>query len=63
YGVVTAWSGSVLGLSMFGAGVLLERMDPRQLGFAGGLGFAVLALFLSAYAWIRDRRVFGRNEA
>lgn len=63
YGVVTAWSGSVLGLSMFGAGILLERMDPRQLGFVGGLGFAVLALFLSVYAWIRDRRVFGRNGA
>ena len=58
YGLVTACSSTMLGLSMFGAGILLEVLEPRRLGFAGGLGFAMIALLLAAYAWIRAREVF-----
>ncbi|MGF9700687.1 MFS transporter [Paenibacillus sp. MABNR03] len=61
YGLVTACSSSMLGLSMFGTGMLLEVTEPRRLGFAGGLGFAVIALLLAAYAWIRVRDVFTKR--
>lgn len=60
YGLVTACSSTMLGLSMFGAGILLEVMEPRRLGFAGGMGFACIALLFAAYAWIR-RDAFKRS--
>ncbi|WJH31413.1 hypothetical protein N6H13_13190 [Paenibacillus sp. CC-CFT742] len=60
YGLVTACSSTMLGLSMFGAGILLEVMEPRRLGFAGGMGFAWIALLLATYAWIR-RGAFKRS--
>ncbi|OPG99244.1 hypothetical protein B2I21_06205 [Chryseobacterium mucoviscidosis] len=58
YGLVTACSSSMLGLSMFGAGLLLEVVEPRKLGFAGGLGFAAIAFLLTAYGWLRAREAF-----
>ncbi|KGP82112.1 MULTISPECIES: MFS transporter [unclassified Paenibacillus] len=58
YGLVTACSSSMLGLSMFGAGLLLEVVEPRKLGFAGGLGFAAIAFLLTAYGWLRARKAF-----
>ncbi|MFE6077341.1 MFS transporter [Paenibacillus sp. NPDC057886] len=58
YGLATACSSSMLGLSMFGAGLLLEVVEPRTLGFAGGLGFAAIAALLTAYGWLRAREAF-----
>lgn len=58
YGLVTACSSSMLGLSMFGAGLLLEVVEPRNLGFAGGLGFAGIAVLLTTYGWLRAREAF-----
>ncbi|MGC5776759.1 MFS transporter [Paenibacillus pabuli] len=58
FGLVTACSSCMLGLSMFGAGLLLEVVEPRELGFAGGLGFAAIAVLLTSYGWIRARGVF-----
>ncbi|WP_440116192.1 MFS transporter [Paenibacillus sp. QZ-Y1] len=58
FGLVTACSSSMLGLSMFGAGLLLEVVEPRKLGFAGGLGFAAIAALLTGYGWLRAREAF-----
>ncbi|MGW7162062.1 MFS transporter [Paenibacillus taichungensis] len=58
YGLVTASSSTMLGLSMFGAGLLLEIMEPRKLGFAGGLGFAAIAVLLTTYGWLRALEAF-----
>lgn len=38
-GMLTAWSQDIIGLSMFGAGVVIEMMEPRMLGLVGGAGF------------------------
>ncbi|BCG57248.1 MFS transporter [Paenibacillus sp. URB8-2] len=56
FGLLTAVSGTLLGLSMLLAGSLLTRVEPRSLGFAGGACFAVIAIVLSAYVWIKDKR-------
>ncbi|MFF2909577.1 MFS transporter [Paenibacillus sp. NPDC057934] len=53
FGWLTAFSSTLLGLSMFGAGLVLEIMEPRQLGLWGGVGFVCIALILSLYAKIR----------
>ncbi|MEC0128804.1 MFS transporter [Paenibacillus pabuli] len=58
FGLVTACSSCMLGLSMFGAGLLLEVVEPRTLGFAGGLGFAAIAVLLTSYGWLRAREAF-----
>jgi MFS family permease len=58
YGLVTACSSTMVVLSMFGAGLLLEVMEPRKLGFAGGLGFAAIAVLLTTYGWLRAREAF-----
>lgn len=57
FGILSALGGSLIGLSMFSAGWLLEVMEPRALGFAGGAGFAGAALLLGVLAWLlRDRK-------
>ncbi|NUU61617.1 MFS transporter [Paenibacillus agri] len=56
FGWLTAVSSTLLGLSMFGAGLVLETMKPRQLGLWGGAGFVCIALFLSVYAKIRMKK-------
>ncbi|WP_418027090.1 hypothetical protein [Paenibacillus sp. JJ1722] len=33
-GMLTAWSQGIIGLSMFGAGVAIEMMEPCTLGLA-----------------------------
>ncbi|UPK44662.1 MFS transporter [Paenibacillus pabuli] len=58
FGLVTACSSCMLGLSMFGAGLLLEVVEPRKLGFAGGMGFAAIAVLLTIYGWLRAREAF-----
>ncbi|MBY9079826.1 MFS transporter [Paenibacillus sp. HN-1] len=54
FGALAAGGNTLLGLSMLLAGWLLERVEPRMLGFTGGLIFAGIALFLGGYAWIRN---------
>ncbi|KWX88343.1 hypothetical protein AMQ83_07415 [Paenibacillus riograndensis] len=52
FGILSALGGPLIGLSMFSAGWLLEIMEPRALGFAGGAGFAGAALLLGVLAWL-----------
>ncbi|WNS41638.1 MFS transporter [Paenibacillus sp. MMS20-IR301] len=49
FGLLAAVSGTLLGLSMLTAGWLLDYVEPRMLGFAGGAGFAGIALLLGGY--------------
>ncbi|MDQ0270572.1 MFS transporter [Cytobacillus purgationiresistens] len=48
FGILTTISNSLMGLSMFAAGVAAEIFPNRALGFAGGLGFVLtgMALFI-----------------
>ncbi|KAF6567384.1 MFS transporter [Paenibacillus polymyxa] len=56
-GMLTAWSQGIIGLSMFGAGVAIEMMEPRMLGLAGGAGFIVISIvILMYYARTRSRK-------
>ncbi|MNW47613.1 enterobactin exporter EntS [compost metagenome] len=59
-GMLTAWSQGIIGLSMFGAGVAIEMMEPRMLGLVGGAGFVVISIVISMYyARIRSRKATG----
>jgi MFS family permease len=57
FGMLSAVGGTLIGISMLGAGWLLDVIEPRTLGFAGGAGFAGIALLLAAYAAIRSRQL------
>ncbi|MNC01510.1 2-acyl-glycerophospho-ethanolamine acyltransferase [compost metagenome] len=56
FGMLSAAGGTLVGISMLGAGWLLEYVEPRMLGFAGGAGFAGIALLLAGYAVMRSRQ-------
>ncbi len=56
FGMLSTAGGTLVGISMLGAGWLLEYVEPRMLGFAGGAGFAGIALLLAGYAVIRGRQ-------
>lgn len=56
FGMLSAAGGTLVGISMLGAGWLLEYVEPRMLGFAGGAGFAGIALLLAGYAITRSRK-------
>ncbi|QYK65643.1 MULTISPECIES: MFS transporter [Paenibacillus] len=59
-GMLTAWSQGIIGLSMFGAGVAIEMMEPRMLGLAGGAGFVVISIVISMYyERTRNRKAAG----
>ncbi|WP_339201446.1 MFS transporter [Paenibacillus sp. FSL P2-0322] len=59
-GMLTAWSQGIIGLSMFGAGVAIEMMEPRMLGLGGGAGFVVISIVISMYyARTRNRKAAG----
>lgn len=53
FGMLSAASGTLLGLSMLGAGWMLDYVEPRLLGWAGGAGFTLIALLLAGYAAVR----------
>ncbi|MNO37179.1 2-acyl-glycerophospho-ethanolamine acyltransferase [compost metagenome] len=62
FGLLSALGGSLIGLSMFSAGWLLEVVEPRTLGFAGGAGFAGTALLLGGFGWLlRYRKTMSRK--
>ncbi|SEU28977.1 MFS transporter [Paenibacillus sp. NFR01] len=67
FGTLAAVSGTLMGLSMLFAGWLLDRVEPRTLGFAGGAGFAFIALLLAGYAavrqWLNRRPRAGRGHS
>ncbi|WP_340006592.1 hypothetical protein MHH52_03110 [Paenibacillus sp. FSL K6-0276] len=46
----------MLGLSMLLAGWLLEWVEPRTLGFAGGAGISGIAILLAGYALVRSKK-------
>lgn len=48
FGILSTMSNTLIGISMFGAGILLEFMNNRFLGFIGGVGFVLtgISLFL-----------------
>ncbi|KAI7263037.1 hypothetical protein KC345_g9271 [Hortaea werneckii] len=54
FGLLAAVSGTLIGLSMLSAGWLLDYVEPRMLGFAGGAGFAGIALLLAGYYSLRS---------
>ncbi|GGG10134.1 MFS transporter [Paenibacillus albidus] len=56
FGILSAAGNTLLGLSMLASGWLLESVSPRVLGFAGGAGFACIALLLGGYALLRARK-------
>lgn len=62
FGFLTAMGNTLLGLSMFGAGLLLEAVEPRQAGFAGGIAFAVVAVLLGIFYRVRSRSAAGRKD-
>ena len=56
FGFLSAMANTLLGLSMLLAGWLLNRVEPRMLGFAGGAGFVGIALLLAGYALIHRKK-------
>jgi MFS family permease len=56
FGLLSAVGNTLLGLSMLLAGWLLEWVEPRVLGFAGGAGFSGIAILLAGYALIRSKK-------
>lgn len=62
FGFLTAMGNTLLGLSMFGAGLLLEAVEPRQAGFAGGIAFAVVAVLLGIFYRVRSRSAVGLKD-
>lgn len=55
FGLLAAVSGTIIGLSMLSAGWLLDYVEPRTLGFAGGAVFAGIALLLAGYYALRSK--------
>ncbi|WP_187644924.1 hypothetical protein [Paenibacillus terrae] len=47
--MLTAWSQGIIGLSMFGAGLAVEIIEPRMLGLIGGAGFVLISIMISIY--------------
>lgn len=56
FGLLSAVGNTLLGLSMLLAGWLLEWVEPRVLGFAGGAGFSGIAILLAGYALVRRKK-------
>lgn len=46
FGILSTMSNTMIGISMFSAGILLEFMDNRLLGFVGGIGFVLTGISL-----------------
>lgn len=57
FGMLSAAGGILMGISMLGAGWMLDYVEPRMLGFAGGAGFAGIALLLAGSAVMRSRHM------
>jgi MFS family permease len=55
FGLLTTISNTVIGISMFTAGILLEAVNSRILGFIGGMGFVLTGLFLFVVFFIKRK--------
>ncbi|WP_379127627.1 MFS transporter [Paenibacillus sp. sgz500958] len=56
FGILAAVGNTLLGLSMLLAGWMLELIEPRRLGMAGGFGLVSIALVMAAYALLRSKK-------
>lgn len=62
FGLLAAVSGTLIGLSMLSAGWLLDYVEPRMLGCAGGAGFAGISLVLGGFFLLRRKWNKPHNE-
>lgn len=53
FGIIATISNTLLGISMFLAGVALEFIYPRTLGLIGGLSFIIIAILLTCVLTIK----------
>ncbi len=56
FGIVSAVGNTLMGLSMLVTGWLLDAVEPRMLGFAGGAGVVAITLLLWGYTWVRRKK-------
>ncbi len=54
FGILTTVSNTLIGISMFAAGILLEAVPNRMLGLIGGTGIVLTGLFLFMVYSFRD---------
>jgi MFS family permease len=58
FGLLVTLSNTLIGISMFGAGLLLEVVDNRILGLIGGMGFVFTGiLLLVVYSSMKEKKV------
>lgn len=58
FGLLVTLSNALIGMSMFGAGLLLEIVDNRILGLIGGMGFVFTGiLLLVVYSSMKEKKV------
>lgn len=56
FGLLTTMSNTIIGISMFAAGIILEAVKNRVLGFIGGMGFVLTGLFLFVVYFIKIKQ-------
>lgn len=61
FGFLAATGNSLLGLSMLAGGWLLDKVEPRTVGFTTGTAYVLVAALLAAYLGLR-RKVIGRRQ-
>ncbi|WP_017436662.1 MFS transporter [Saccharococcus caldoxylosilyticus] len=58
FGLLSTISNTLIGISMFGAGIILEVVNNRMLGLIGGMGFILTGLFLFVvYSSIKEKEL------
>jgi MFS family permease len=63
FGLLTTVSNTLIGISMFGAGIILEVVNNRTLGLIGGMGFVLTGLFLFVvYSSIKEKELSTLRE-
>ncbi|WP_027409384.1 MFS transporter [Anoxybacteroides tepidamans] len=62
FGWLATMSNTLIGLSMFASGMILETINNRMLGFIGGMGFILTGLFLFIVYWIKQKEPLNQKE-
>lgn len=62
FGLLTTVSNTFIGLSMFGAGMILDVVHNRTLGFIGESGFVITGIFLFVVYMIKQKQLFSLQE-
>jgi hypothetical protein len=62
FGLLTTISNTLIGISMFVAGIILEVVNNRILGFFGGMGFVLTGLFLFVVYSIKQKESLTLRE-